>query len=758
MADSEVADLAAGVLMPQQQELTRERFDANVSALSQKIDEVKGQLYETVNRNYKQFVHAFNFDSDLEDEIKSLQADLENMTSSVANGRLAQLVESAAEQRVLAKQLHVTRGTIAVLDRLSKINEHLSAFSDCFGRGQLDESAQHLLTAETMLANLTPNDTQGSCDPAIFKTVRTELQRQRSQLKTLLSRVWRESISWRISDGDGTAKTVLTISHTALGTSEHTSLEFAAVIPAMARLGMLQSKFDSFVKLLHSNFVNPLLTQTQSSLEPFVQRLPQSSKLSLVSAADSKEPSSARGRRKAATIDTGKILDGLSEIIEFCLGALLPAGSPALSAKRTEYLEVFGAALWPTLRVTIVNDFLAKCVTQQTAKPAFNDQVLQATDKFEDYLIKAKLLSDGVCELRNYAADAIIHQSNKKRQRLLESAREILTNETWNTVQVDHNTERGGLAPAGTNTDAGDAERLSERVYSLPTCHISMATQSLIQLVYSTLAEMSTVDPESAVQSFFAVRDMLDLFRAVVPYRQKEALATVPQTAVIFHNDCFYIAHHLLSLGHQFRGELPDELAQTATFIDLVPVFQELGERHFLAMLEKQKTELQESLKTCQGFGGTDDPARLAAVERGLKQVAHHLGLLSAAWKNVMATSLYDRSLGALVDLVLKDVVDHILRLEDISEAETHSLHRVLSMLLQKMVSYWPAEKSKFDDFVPSWTKFLQLSTLLQTSLRAMVDQWKAGELVFKADELRNLIRAIFANTDLRANCLYEIR
>lgn len=47
-----------------------------------------------------------------------------------------------------------------------------------------------------------------------------------------------------------------------------------------------------------------------------------------------------------------------------------------------------------------------------------------------------------------------------------------------------------------------------------------------------------------------------------------------------------YIAHHLLTLGHQFRPKLPEPLNQSvASFVDLVPTIRQMGEKCFLEQL-----------------------------------------------------------------------------------------------------------------------------------------------------------------------------
>ena len=62
------------------------------------------------------------------------------------------------------------------------------------------------------------------------------------------------------------------------------------------------------------------------------------------------------------------------------------------------------------------------------------------------------------------------------------------------------------------------------------------------------------------------------------PSWDRENLQKLPQLAAIHHNNCMYIAHHLLTLGHQFRYRLTNILCDgAATFVDLVPGFRRLG-------------------------------------------------------------------------------------------------------------------------------------------------------------------------------------
>ena len=62
------------------------------------------------------------------------------------------------------------------------------------------------------------------------------------------------------------------------------------------------------------------------------------------------------------------------------------------------------------------------------------------------------------------------------------------------------------------------------------------------------------------------------------PFR--ENLLKFPHLAAIQHNNCMYLAHHLLTLGHHFRAHLPQQLSEgVATFVDMVPGFRKLGKQ-----------------------------------------------------------------------------------------------------------------------------------------------------------------------------------
>jgi hypothetical protein len=61
--------------------------------------------------------------------------------------------------------------------------------------------------------------------------------------------------------------------------------------------------------------------------------------------------------------------------------------------------------------------------------------------------------------------------------------------------------------------------------------------------------------------------------------------------------------------------------------------------------------------------------------------------------------------------------------------------------------------------FIPCRTKFLKLRSLLMLGLHTIVDQHRGGELEeLTSDEVRSLIRSLFADTPVRSQALARIR
>ncbi|ELR23268.1 uncharacterized protein ACA1_068520 [Acanthamoeba castellanii str. Neff] len=305
-------------------------------------------------------------------------------------------------------------------------------------------------------------------------------------------------------------------------------------------------------------------------------------------------------------------------------------------------------------------------------------------------------------------------------------------------------------------------------IFQMPTCQVSASTIGLVVLAQHTLEEACRLRdsaPQCAHTLQQTARDLFDLYRAIMPLQyqcavaceQKETIKSVPSLAMAFHNDCFYLALQLLTLGMQYQDRLPKDKG-AFTLVDLVPVFRQLGEKQYQ----------QQVLRV-----------RFMTVERAMKRVVHHLTHLSRVWKDVLPRHVYLRTVGQLLDVALEDLIASFEKLEDISEEETHHLHELLSLLLDCSSFFTAtaaedeggdseggqavlAESGREEEtkrHARRWSKFVKIVNMLESKLVIIVDAYVKGLMPeFEAEELKAIIRALFSDSPLRKSQLALIK
>eukprot|EP00911_Craspedida_sp_UC1_P001656 UC1_evm1s1254 len=787
-------------------ELDRAWLDSAVLKLTQHIDEVKGRVYEAINRDFRDFVGAFNHSLELAAGVEGLASELAVLTHKVKEGRLASLVESAREQRSLAAQLKVTNGTIGVLRALARAHEQLLEVDAKTEQGAYAAAALAVVEADQLIEQLAPSAPSGGCDMAIFGVVRDELRVRRSSLKSHLDDLWRRGVVWQ-RGGSGSGASVAadgigidvgggmpvrmalqmysSVPVVGSGSSAKGSVHMGELLRALATMDMLAGKLAAFAKQADKMLIVPLVTTPD--LKPVIKSSGKMDTLSLKSVPSAGtggkkiNKGSRRGHAKATSRVGGgggggggggprlakELYATLAQTLDFVLNGLAGAGAEAGDSEvAAQVISLLGYNLYPALCTSVIEGYLADTVPAAEAQFGAHKQVAEGTVAFESRLKEMRLAPEDSTTLTDYVKNVGLHHSNKLRESLLCRAREIVLDSTFNTVNVRHATEQGGLFPHETD-EVEEAEApaavkaaMHESIYELPACAVSQATHTLVDLVYSTLRDMASpvVTPKTAVQMFYGARDVFDLFRALTPVCHKEGLATVPQMAMVFHNDCFYLAHHALSLGHQFRDSLPDDIAKAATFIDMVPALRQLGEEHLLAMMRRQEEALAEAVASAGGMEGTQYDARYATVERTIKKCLHQLTLLSKQWISVAPEALFDLSMGALVHQAMSSFADAVLALEDVSAEETHQLNQLLSIMTERVPMLWGTRgtPSHMAATVPVWHKYTQLVEVLEASLEGITQTWRAGEYVFAPAEIRRIVKAIFENSPRRAKAIAE--
>ena len=112
--------------------------------------------------------------------------------------------------------------------------------------------------------------------------------------------------------------------------------------------------------------------------------------------------------------------------------------------------------------------------------------------------------------------------------------------------------------------------------------------------------------------------------------------------------------------------------------------------------------------------------------------------LLKNVWQAILPSELYNNTMGGLVDAI--------------------SLVELIKTTDEKCQALFEADIN-VRDVSTSWEKLINLQFILDASLVDIQAAWKEGRLPknFKPDEVKRLVRALFQNTERRANCLQTI-
>ncbi|XP_069470337.1 centromere/kinetochore protein zw10 homolog [Ambystoma mexicanum] len=765
--------------------LEKEDLSTKISKMCRRVEEVKGEVCDLINSKYEEFLPSLQSAEDLVSQVDGLCNDVDQLKSRIENEVNRDLHVAITEFTDLKQQLEKNTVILSVLKQLQKFDNAINEYNCAFTEKNYIAAARHLEEAQNSLTQL---KSRKGCELKVLKALGIELTIQKQNLIYHLGEEWQQLVAWKLpppkepSSLESIVKTELHLSATTSDVDgEDKGLHLGYVLQAFAVLGELKTKLKFFSHLLLNYILKPLVLYPSLNAEAEMQS--KSTVLKLICI-----------KTHLDHLSPEQVFIKLHMVLELLHKHLLenvPLEVPTQSEKKEKVLvtEIVGDMIWEELSEFIIKDCLVYSIPTDSSKLEEYEGVIKTTEKFESALKDMKYLRADSTNLLKYARNVNAHFASKKCQDVIVAARNLMTSEIHNTVKITPESkvsvhklpspgsgDRLKMQMVSKTHDKLSAHleienKLSQHTLSLPACRISESVQKLMDLAYATLTEAASSGEQCAIQLFYTVRNIFHLFYDVVPTYHKENLQKLPQITAIHHNNCMYIAHHLLTLGHQFRYHLPSLLCDNAaTFVDLVPGFRRLGTECFLAQMRIQKDELLERLSSARNFVNIDVEENYMAANKALRQILHQLKRLGSVWQDVLPVHIYCKALGTLLNTVITEMIGKVTALEDISAENGDKLYTLCKIMMEEgplIFNPLPEENQnkryheEVPVFVPKWMKFKELLIVLQASLQEILDRWTDGHgplaLEFSTVEVKSLIRALFQNTGRRAAALAKI-
>ncbi|NXD99804.1 ZW10 protein, partial [Chaetorhynchus papuensis] len=759
--------------------LDKEHLGAHVGRLSR-----REEVWTMMNSKYSEFLPSVQNREDLVAEVEGLSMDIDLLKAAIENEVQQDLNVAVTEFTELKQQLERDSVVLSVLKKLQEFDTAVKEFSTALLEERYMPAAQRLEKARSSLRNV---ESHRGFELRIPKALRKELTVQEQSIIYQLGKEWQKLIVWKLPHSKGSSSLEAVVLselhlHTVPPQGEDSAVPpVTAVLQALAVMGELHYRLKDFGQLLMEYILKPLISYP--SLEPVTEEQPDVFIL--------------RFRSQELALDEFspmKVFDKIKLVFEVLHKYLLnvPLEEPGKGGKegRVTLAELLGELIWEELSNCLIHSCLVHSVPTSSSQLEQYKEVIESTKEFEKALKEMQFLKQDKTALLKYACNVNFHFANRKCQDLIKAARKLMTSEIHNTVKItpdsstalpelpgpgsgDHPKTHGppSLLDSGT-VNLGSERSLSRSTLSLPTCRISCSVQQLVELAYDTMEEAKTSTKFCCLQLCNCVRDIFHVFCEVVPKYHRENLQKLPQLAAIHYNNCMYIAHHLLTLGHQFRYLTSTVLSDCGgTFVDMVPDFKKLGMECFLAQMQMQKRGVLDRLWSARNFSNMDDDENYRAANKSIKQVLHQLRGLGTVWQDVLPVHMYCKAMGTLLNTALAEIVTRITALEDISAEGADRLYSLCKIMVDEGPQVFTPlleedKNKKYQEEVPvyvqKWMTFRELMIILRANLQEIVDRWADGKgplaEQFSAAEVKGLIRALFQNTERRAAALARIK
>jgi hypothetical protein len=268
------------------------------------------------------------------------------------------------------------------------------------------------------------------------------------------------------------------------------------------------------------------------------------------------------------------------------------------------------------------------------------------------------------------------------------------------------------------------------------------------------------------------------------------------------------MSHHCLTLTHQYKpllSKLND--ASIQTFIDLIPKLRKISFKILNEHITSQERLLDDYLTTNNnGLANISESTNYRQFEKCLNRCQIQLVNVSNLWIKILNKNIYLQIFGKFFNLVCQNLVENILKLDDISADDASYLNKLLNIIRLAVVKIFGQQSEvgdnicsvspgigsgdDYDDgedgvkvndevkmdkltislskidleaskFISLWIRYKYLCFILNAHLVDIVNLWSQSKgplaLYFTKDEIRHLIKALFMVTEKRTAALAEI-
>ncbi|KAJ1980587.1 ribosome biogenesis protein ytm1 [Dimargaris verticillata] len=772
-----------------------------LSQVTQAIDETKAHIQRTILDQYDDFAAQALTCHRQADQLDSLSVGVASLAERVLDphkGIQARLTASLEKQKAITHRVEAQRTRVQALQEVQRWRQTLARIDALVKAGGDYELAANAITELTHQVNHAVH----AKNTHVAKDLAARLANARLTIAENIGRQFTTANAFTCLGN------CITLTVQSPGPDAPPDSLAPSALAVLAQFDLLHEPLTAFGRSLLKHVVAPMCQLPAWALD--IAHKDRTHRLTLTTNSDVSTP--ARGLES--------LFAELLRVVTFVRDWVLMTKKTAELHERQTYLSVLGTSCADGLVELLYESHLKRSIpTHKSQFPDFNVTAAQVQN-FEVELISLGFFTPEQCPLTAFVTRVDEHYVAQKRSLILDNIRRLLREQTYSArASSDIKLNNADLLACLQGEayprfkqflQAHDTPfyplRFQHEPFAFPSCQITHMAQQFVQLLYQTMDEAVGLDAYCARALHTTVRDACHLLRAHTfggvaseeTASPQNPLVLVPSVAALTHNDCLYIAHHLLTLGFVYWScevsDGPESAAvstNATTFVDLAALLRTQGEQVWVRHLTVQRQTVLETLQACQGLQEAARADRQPLITQALRQAVAEWQRLSDAWRSVLPTHLYLLSSGrSILDALLQTVTEDVLDVVDIGVDDSQCLYDALHQLVDAVAAFRRqaldclkqsnsslvaahtigSDRGHGDDFtalgqqlglayLPSAAKFMQVRDILMLNMSDIMARFDEGVLAaFTANELSNLICALFADSPLRTSNLTKIR
>ncbi|KAF9585511.1 Centromere/kinetochore protein zw10 [Lunasporangiospora selenospora] len=738
------------------------------AALDIEIQQAKTQVYRKLLSNYSAFSDSMEHSFQLKDSIDKLLEQAEEISSNTMdpeNGLRHKAMSVLVEYYETSYKVQENEAVLNGLDHFLKINDILSQYDTHMKSGEIYQAGCCIRQADYC-----------SIKATTFDQVLEDLIR--NAVSTWHSEEVEDIYQFQITILYDVESPLSAPSKSGTGSAPNT-IRWQALLSALTLLDVASEKLQPLQKELVRHLLEPLISRhahSTAKIEPILDKSGTFATKASLSLSISPEQEKSNDDLFNNVLEVFRFIrEGIFLIDDLEADPWMEDDTSA----STILVQLIGHTIAKEACSLLSRHHLPNLIPSDAQDMRNFTPIVESVEKFENELRALGFLTEADQELSEFVHTIDVHYTNRKRDTLLKKGRAMIMNDDFKVIAVKDIDQHDELEQSG-----GAWGYTTDSYTDLKDSSISAESKQLIEMILATLEEARSLNETASPYLYQATRSLIDLYRGLMPIYHNRTLTSVPALAILFYNDCMYIARELDKVPMRFEDGIPG--MEEVQYEDVVPSIKALGKTWLDFHVGKQRDELMQSIDDAGKFKDTNEERNFDSCERSMKQIVFVLKHLGRVWKPTLSQTGFYNIMGQLLDGAVKRIIRELEDLTDISEKESHTLAMLCNVLVEcegqfddaaPLVAKLGGEpvkreaiprlyqqtlntnKKPIQYFVPSWEKFRVLTEILELSFADIMIRFRLRQLaMFDERELCQLICALFADTSLRQKNLDEIQ